>query len=702
MKRPVVVFFFMALAGRLSAQLILPEDSLSSHTIELSEVVVTARPPVIDSRGLGNMRINMRQLKFSPLFFGEKDIIKTLQFLPGVSAGMEGSSQLNIRGGTNDQTLYLMDDVPVYNQNHTFGFFSIFNSDALQSADLYKGGIPAMYGDRLSGVASIALKDGNFKRYNHSFSLGLLTASLASEGPILKEKLSYMVTARKSFLDLIYNGIMSIASEGDGGVAMIAFHDINGKIDWKINHRNKLICQIYSGYDDLYGMNKETDSYKNEKTMDKFGFGWKTFMSSLRIVSEIKPNLSFSGNLYYTRLNNFNYVINQWKSKGEGNRRMENNISSLLEETGFRSSATQKVNDANRLFYGLETTRQIFTPNHKYKKVDNHKTEYGKNQLKLYTASAYVYDEYRLRDWLFSVGVRASVYNNAERTRFVFDPRLKVNKYLGEKNKVMLAYDRMHQPIQSINEMNYSVQTDFWIPFRENRLPASHQFSIGWKNYTSRMFGFSIEAYHKKLDNLILIKDFDNYLDFHSDYETGSGRLMGIELLLEYTQNRFNSWFSYTLSKSERRFDGKTYPFKYDSPHDVSAYAGYTVRKNEKTINTLSFNMQYKTGYPYYVPEVKYPSMGLPTSDGGYEGLNDISHVDYIPQYPNVRLKNYFRLDLTFTMEQRLKHGSRTWQFSLLNTTAQKNPYAVYKKDGKYKSFVLIPFLPSLSFVRSF
>jgi hypothetical protein len=589
--------------------------------------------------------------------------------------------------------------VPVYNQNHTLGFFSIFNADALQSAELYKGGIPAMYGDRLSGVASISLKDGNFNQYNHSFSLGILAGSLASEGPILKDKLSYLFTYRRSFVDLLYNGLMSLISEGGSGGAMISFFDLNGKLTWKINPKNKLTWQVYSGYDDLYGMNREKDA--DEKIMDKFGMGWKNQMSSLRFTSEIKQGMFFSGNLYYTNLNNFNYAINELKSTEENSRR-ENNISSLMNEIGMRSSVEHHLSDANKLFYGLEATKQIFTPNYMYKKSNGIKTEYDINRSKLYTSAAYLYDENRYNDWLFSIGARASIYSNTEKAQLIFDPRIKVNKYLGEKNKLMLAYDRMHQPVHSINEMNYNVQADFWTPFKEDILPTSQQLSIGWKNYASNGLNISVEVYYKKLENLVMIKDFENYIDFHSDYEIGEGNSKGLELMFEYSKERLKSWFSYTLSQSERRFDGKSYPFKYDSPHDISAYTAYLVHKKRENKNTLSLNLQYKTGYPYYVPEVAYPSMGLPTLESGYYGLNDTRVVDFIPNYPNVRLKNFFRADINFAMEQKLEHGSRTWQFSLLNASAHQNPYAVYKKEGKYKAFVLIPFLPSFSFTRFF
>ncbi len=670
-----VTFICLFFPLQMFAQLTIETDSIKEF--ELSEVVVTERTKNIDSRGLGHLRINMQQLRVSPLFMGERDVIKTLQFLPGISGGMDGASQINIRGGSSDQTLYLLDDVPVYNQNHTFGLFSVFNADAIQSADVYKGGIPSMYGDKLSGVVSIALKDGNFKRYNHSLSLGILAISASSEGPVVKDKLSYLLTARRSFPDLLYNGLMLIAGDDAGGI-IFGFYDINGKLTWKINDKNKLSWQIFTGCDGLGGTNKNKDKY-NEKT----DLGWKTVTSSLRYTSQLTRRTSLSGSLYYTQLDNFNRrklkaLVDNVKVS------TLNQESSLLDEFGARLSLNHQFTANHSVSGGIEAKHQVFIPDYVYKVVNRNKTEFVSGRLGLTSASAYLYDEYRYRNWLFSMGLRASGFNNGEKTLFVVEPRIKVNHFLNANNKVMLAYDRTHQPTHSLNEINYNVAMDFWVPFKEDVLPDAHQISGGWKNFSVPNLTFSLEAYYKRLNNLLLIKNVENYLDFHSDYETGKGRSMGLEAMVEYSKNRLTAWGSYTLSKSTRRFEGKSYPFKYDAPHDFSGFAGYRVYNSKRTTNTLSLNLLYKTGYPYYVPEVNYPGIGLPTMNNAYYlGGNDISSVDFVPNYPNVRLKNYFRTDLNFTMEQKMKRGSRVWQFSLLNLTNHTNPYAVYKKENR-------------------
>lgn len=707
MRRTGLLFFsFVSVLSVSGQQPTTSTDSINDEGIRkqvlLDEVVVEARSKNIDSRGLGNMRINTKLLKISPLFFGERDVIKTLQFLPGVSAGMEGSSQLNIRGGTNDQTLYLTDNVPVYNQNHTFGLFSIFNSDAIRSADIYKGGIPTQYGDRLSGVVAVDAKEGDFGKYRHSVSLGILAGTVASEGPVIKDRLSYLVAGRRSFLDLLYNGVMAIAGQQEGGNPMISFADLNGKLTWKMNDKNKLSWLFYYGYDDMAGINKEYKEYTKEKYWEKFGYGWKTLTTSLRYESRLRQGLSLSGNVYYTGLSNFNYYKNKQEEPGF-KRKMENENASRMNEAGAKFAVKHQTSPHHTLYYGWEGAYQRYTPDYSRRSVDKDKTEYNTEHLMLFKTSAYVYDELRYRTWLFSLGVRTSLYRSGSVNKFAVDPRVKVNTFVGEKNKLMIAYDRMHQPVHTINEIDYNAKTDYWVPFRENILPQSDQLSAGWKNYTNDCLTLSVEAYYKTMRNLLLIKNLEYYLDAHSGYEQGRGSSMGVEIMAEYAKGRFTGWVSYALSRSRRTFGGRTYAFKYDAPHDLSAFAGYMVRRQSGNTHTFSLQMQFKTGYPYYVPEVSYPGMGLPTLPNGYiETDMNIFEVDHIPQYPNIRLKNYFRTDINYTIERKLKHGSLTWQFSLLNVTNRANPYAVYKKDGRYRAYVLIPILPSISIKRSF
>lgn len=647
------------------------------------------------------MRINGSLLQVSPLFFGERDIIKTLQFLPGVSSGMEGSSQLNIRGGTNDQTLYLMDGVPVYNQNHTFGLFSIFNADAVSTVDLYKGGIPASYGDRLSGVVSVDLKEGNMQKYNHSVSLGVLAGTIYSEGPIIKDKLSYMLVGRRSFLDLLYEGAMLMADQSEGGMAMINFHDINAKLTWNLNPKNKITWQLFSGYDDMYGSNKENDTHSKEKYKESFGYGWSTLTTSGHYKSELKDNLSLDANIYYTNLKNFNYNKSSFKSP-EMKLKGHNENASLMHEIGGRALLHHRINQNHKTDYGIEIANQSYTPNRYFKKINDNVSKYSSPSLELTKMSAFAYHEFNYNRWLFGGGLRASYYKNGIASKVSFEPRLKINTFVDDKNKLMIAYDRMSQPIHTINEVDYNSKSDYWIPFHGDVLPYSNQISVGWKNYTTSSFSFSVEAYHKRMNNLLFIKDVEYFIDYNTDYLVGSGVSNGLELMAEYSKNRLTAWASYTLSKTDRTFDGKSIPFKYDSPHDASAFVSYIVSNKAKSKHTVSAQMQFKKGYPYTLSPSSYPGMGLPGLSSGYIWDNSYNSVDYLPSSPNGRLKDYFRTDLNYTLDIKKNKGNLIWQFSLLNVTNNKNPFAVYKKDDKYKAFVLIPIMPSISVKRTF
>lgn len=701
MKKYYLLITFCLLGSTIYPQQTINSDSLNNEPILLDEVIVNAPDKNIGSRGLGNMRLNVRQLQVSPLFFGERDIIKTLQFLPGVSSGMEGSSQLNIRGGTNDQTLYLMDGVPVYNQNHTFGLFSIFNADAIRSVDLYKGGIPSPFGDRLSGVVSVEVKDGDSERYKHTVSLGFLAGTIATEGPIVKDRLSYLIVGRRSFVDLLYNGYKILSHENDGGNAMISFYDLNGKVTWKINPENKISLQFFSGYDDLYGMNIENDALLKEKYKEKYGYGWKTFTTSLHYNSDINKNVKLSSNIYYTDLENFNYSKNYLK-KSDLTTSSENGKSSLLNEIGGKINITHNFNDNNTVLYGLEGAYQVYTPNYVFRTTNNNMIVYNFNKLTLLKLSGFIYDEFKYKNWLLGLGIRASLYNNKTANKVKLEPRIKVNTFVNEKNKLMFAYDYMSQPVHTINEMDYNSKSDYWIPFHGDILPYSNQISVGWKNYTFSSLSFSLEAYYKTMRNLLQIKDIEYYLDYNTDFALGKGVSKGLEFMTEYSKNRFTAWASYTLSSTNRTFDNKTYPFKYDSPHDVSSFFSYVISNKHNTKQTLSTQVQFKTGYPYTIPEITFPGMGLPSLPSGFGEITNYNTVDYFPSNPNTRLKNYFRMDLNYTIEKKYKTGYLTWQFSILNATNNKNPYIIYKKDGKYKAFVLIPIMPSISVKREF
>ena len=690
--------------------------------VELAEVTVTAPRQHIGSSGLGNARINLSQLYLTPLFLGERDVVKSIQALPGISGGMEGSSNVVVRGGTYDQTLFLMDDAPVYSQNHTFGFFSIFNPDALLSADVYKGGIPTIYGNRMSGVAAIALKDGNMHAHRGSVSLGLLASSLSAEGPIVRDRVSYLFAARRSFIDLLMKGLMRLsASDGDYSAVLLSFWDVNGKLTWRLNDRTRLSAGVYTG-NDMLGAENETETdgsgYGDDdhsKAYDRYGRGWRNTTASLRLTSDIRPGTFLSSSFYYSQLDNYD----SYKINADG-LRFTQRKAMRMQDVGWRTSLERKTGNANTVFAGFDVSYQHYRPELLTREVTNAAdlTIDNYRPLRLLTASLFACDEWQYGRWTFIPGIRLSNYNTQDQNKLAVEPRLKISLQAGDNNRLMLAYDRMTQPVHSINEMVYAESSSYWLPFREDRLPVADQLSAGWKNYRFPHLTLSAEIYFTQMRHIVHIRNMESYMYNHSGYRTGTGRSRGLEIFAQYSPRRFNAMLSYTLSKTDRTFDGRTVPFKYDAPHELELSAGYEVYRTEKTKNRLSVNMHYRTGFPYAVALIRYPGVkaetglptepedGMPAQQQGYNYTWFRDEIDYIADEPNIRIRDFFRTDINFTTEKKRKHGSLIWQFSILNVTARNNPYNIYRYSdhtgSRYKAFVLVPFLPSFSVRREF
>lgn len=663
----------------------------------LEEVVVTNKKQSLIHRGLGNFVIDVSQLRKTPLFLGERDIVKSMQLLPGISSGMEGSSQLNIRGGTNDQTLFLIDNVPVYLQNHAFGLFSIFNSDIIRQAEVYKSGIPAIHGNHLSGGASIRLKNGNMTEHSGSLSISPLAGSISANGPIVKNKLSYLFSVRKSFLDLVFDGISYIKGEVQTGAPLINFYDVNAKITLRVNSQNRLSMIYYTGLDYFYNHSKvQNREEKNEFVYTfKDKLGWKNNLFSLQSESIVGKNILLNNSFYITSLGNMD--IQHFKMEDPnttGN--IKNGVLSDLINIGGKSDFEITTNRHLTFKTGIHGAYQLFKPNYILKERDGVTNYFNINKLSLQSYSMYLTTIYLYDKWKISAGLRSSIYKT-HNFHFALEPRLKIENNFIDGEMIMLSYDRTTQPTISVNEMNYNSLFDFWIPFKD-KLPIANQLSLGYKKlFYEHNLSVSLEAFSKKFKNLVLIKNIDAYLENIESFNLGTGSAKGVELMIDYTPANWSFMAAYSLSKTTRTFNNKTYPFKYDTPHALSLYINYDLLSTVRRRNSLSTNIQIKSGLPYFVPTIKYPNMGLPSDPSGYPYF-DSEDLYYVPFEPNTRLNNYFRWDVNFTMEKKTKKGIRTWQFSILNMTAHKNPYSIYLTEDGYKAFQLIPILPSISF----
>lgn len=642
-----------------------PADSIS-RTETIDSVVVTARRPLMVYKQTGNIAVDIEQLKYAPLFAGEKDIFKFLQLLPGVSAGKDGMSGLLVRGGSNDQTLILYDDVPIYNQAHAYGILSIFSGETVQSAEVSKGFISPAYGSRLSALTQIRTREGD--RLNHRQSLTVGTLSLAGtlDGPIKRDKGSYLISARYFFPE----AVLAIADND----IRYGFNDITGKLTYDIHRNHTLSLGVYSGDDHM----------KNKEDHAENGFGWGNTTASLRLESRWNDNLRSSVVAYYTYLQNRQET--KFKDDGFSN---WGKTTFKTHEFGARMTFDQRLSHIWTLEYGATFSHQRFEPMHTKSIINGQHKERGYSSEQLVSGTLFLNNRFQWGGWRADVGVRGAVYDNSEQTKYAVEPRAQLSYDFGRDNAVWLSGTINSQALVQFNRYYYSMPIDFWTPFRDGRLQHAWQVSLGGRAKLHENLTLSVEGYYKRMRNLPLIYDSDDFLLSNGGFIYGTGRAFGIEAMLQYQTERLSLTASYTYTDSRRRSDGVTYPFEYDVPHDFNAFVSYDVVKRPGRKHTFSLNVAWRSGLPYRLTNESYPD-----TDG--------NPIIGITAYPTMRMRNYFRADVSYNMERRKRNGVRNWQFSIINATWHKNPVSIYPYRGSYKATVLIPIMPSVSYTRTF
>ena len=642
-----------------------PADSIS-RTEAIDSVVVTARRPLMVYKQTGNIAVDIEQLKYAPLFAGEKDIFKFLQLLPGVSAGKDGMSGLLVRGGSNDQTLILYDDVPIYNQAHAYGILSIFSGETVQSAEVSKGFISPAYGSRLSALTQIRTREGD--RLNHRQSLTVGTLSLAGtlDGPIKRDKGSYLISARYFFPE----AVLAIADND----IRYGFNDITGKLTYDIHRNHTLSLGVYSGDDHM----------KNKEDHAENGFGWGNTTASLRLESRWNDNLRSSVVAYYTYLQNRQET--EFKDDGFSN---WGKTTFKTHEFGARMTFDQRLSRVWSLEYGATFSHQRFEPMHTKSIINGQHKDRGYSSELLVSGALFLNNRFQWGGWRADVGVRGAAYDNSEQTRYAVEPRAQLSYDFGRDNSVWLSGTINSQALVQFNRYYYSMPIDFWTPFRDGRLQHAWQVSLGGRAKLHENLTLSVEGYYKRMRNLPLIYDSDDFLLNNGGFIYGTGRSFGIEAMLQYQTERLSLTASYTYTDSRRRSDGVTYPFEYDVPHDFNAFVSYDVVKRPGRKHTFSLNVAWRSGLPYRLTNESYPD-----TDG--------NPIIGITAYPTMRMRNYFRADVSYNMERRKRNGVRNWQFSIINATWHKNPVSIYPYRGSYKATVLIPIMPSVSYTRTF
>lgn len=636
---------------------------------QLTEVVVSSKrkDDNLTKAQIGTETLNMQSISKLPVIFGEKDVLKTIQLLPGVKSAGEGNSGFYVRGGAADQNLILLDEAPVYNASHLLGFFSTFNSDAIKDATLIKGNGPAQYGGRLSSVLDVKMKEGNNKNYTVNGGLGLISSRLSIEGPIQEDKSSFILSGRRTYADAFLKASEKFKDN------ILYFYDLNAKANYKIDDKNRIYFSGYFGKDEL-GLGSS------------FRINWGNKTGTIRWNRIVNNKLFLNTSFIYS-----DYSYNVGLKNGETNF----NVNSNIKDVNLKQDYTYYLNPKNTIRYGFNSILHTITPSIFSGTVNNNINKVGRNGLEnaLYfnnnfKANQQLTFDYGLRISAYSImgGDQYNIYNDNVITKSILlqknefgktyinaEPRFTSNYRINDLSSVKIAYARNVQHLHLLSNATAASPSDQWIGNSYNIQPElADQTSIGYaRNFKNNSYELGAELYYKLMQNQLDYKDGTN-INTLADVETallyGVGRAYGFEFLAKKKIGLFSGWISYTLSKTERKIDGinegNWYNAKQDRTHDVSIVT--ILELNSKW--TVSGVFVYSTGNAVTFPIGKY-------------ALGEQTVYQYANRNAN-RMPDYHRLDLSATYENKnKKKNAGSWNFSLYNVYGRENAYQISFQD---------------------
>lgn len=665
--------------------------NLQEANNSLGEVVVNAQRNDNNVRKaqMGVIDVPIKQITTLPAIGGENDVLKVVQLLPGVQSGKEGTTGFHVRGGNTDQNLVQLDEATIYNPNHLFGLFSTFNTNAINNVKLIKGGFPAEYGGRLSSILEITMKEGNRNKFGVSGGIGLLSSNLSVEGPIKKEKGSFIVSARRSYFDILSKPFIPKNKNNTN----YYLYDINAKLNYSLSDKDRVYLSFFTGLDDAKYTGASSLNYG-------INFGNKT--ATLRwnhlFSNKIFSNTSLIYNDYHNSLTTAqgNYVA-----------QMYSGITDLNAKTDWEFHP----NAAHSIKWGAYYSYNTFYPATTSNKISKKGTvptlkpdsipSTNSSQLAFYLS-----DEIKFNEQLSAnIGFRAPVFLSSKANYTAIEPRATLKYELTPTSSLKASYTEMNQFLHLVPSSTASLPTDIWISSSNVVKPeVSRQYSLGWfKNFNNNAIETSVEAYYKTMSNQVLFKEgaqpsadanIDQQLTF------GKGESYGIEFFVKKNFGRLTGWVSYTLSWANQTFKelnfGKTFPYTYDKRHHITAVATYDLSKKW----TFSADWVFSSGGAYTLPVGK-----IPVFEGG--SLYDMFYYDYTERN-NYRYRPYHRLDVSFIHQNRTHHlfgkaFTSEWVFGVYNLYSRMNPYFVYltvdpkTKKPSAREVSLLPAIPSVS-----
>ncbi|MEL6864050.1 MAG: TonB-dependent receptor [Bacteroidota bacterium] len=698
--------------------------------LETVEVVAEELERIEDNTQMSSVDVPVEQIKRIPALLGEVDVLKALQLLPGVQSGGEGQSGLYVRGGSPDQNLILLDGVPVYNASHLFGFFSVFNADAIKDVKLTKGGFPARYGGRLSSVIEINMKEGNSNEWRGAGTVGVVASKLTVEGPIVKDKTSLILSGRRTYIDLLARPVIKAGfrSSGTEGVAGLFFHDINAKINHKFSEKDRLYFSVYTGRDEFYFRERdvdENDSYSNE-----FDLGWGNLTSALR-WNHLWSNKLFSN----TTLTFSRY---QFDTGVSDKTQYENNGETLKEEfslqylSGIRDFAGKidfdyVPNPNHFIRFGVSGIQHRFDPGEFNLDVlvqDELEEDYtldtllGQSAIDAQEYALYVEDDMRIGDILkINAGLHFSGFNVKGKHYTSLQPRLSMRVLLPGDVALKGSFSTMRQYVQLLTNEGVGLPTDLWLPTTARVKPQdAWQAALGFAKTFRKQYEISIEGYYKEMTNLLSYKEGASLFqldDWQDRIVQGDGKSYGAEFFLQKKRGRLTGWIGYTLSWTTRQFDdinfGRTYPFKYDRRHDFSIVASY--KFNERI--SASATWVYGTGNAVTLANSTYTGLYRGADfNNPLNAFHSQFEGEYYADRNNFRMRSYHRLDVGIDFTKKWSRFQRTWNIGAYNAYSNNNPFFLYvETDFVYdnsgnlletkrnlKQASLFPFIPSISY----
>ena len=663
---------------------------LESSSGTLGEVIISSgkNNHNVQKAQMGVMDVPIRAIKNLPVLLGERDIMKIIQLLPGVQGGQEGTSGFYVRGGNLDQNLVQLDEATVYNPNHLFGLFSTFNINAINNVKLIKGGFPAEFGGRLSSILDITMKEGNKKKYQVEGGIGLLSNNLTIQGPIQKNKSSFIVSARRSHINLLLKAF-GTAKEN----LSYKFYDMNAKMNFELGKKDHLFLSFFKGndiaaYNNVNSLNYTTDFGNSTGTLRwNHLFGSKIFSNTSVIYNDYNLGLSTSQNNFYSQL----YTA----------------VKDITVKTDFTITPDTK----HKIKTGFNFTRHQLSPASFSAAIPRrgNKLTINKdsiNKLNSNEMAFYLGDEFDVSN-KFSVnyGIRVPLFTASGKTYSFIEPRITTKLSVGPDASIKVSYTRMNQFLHLIPNSTAGLPTDIWVPSSNKTKPqSSTQYALGYfRNFKENAIETSVEVYYKNMDNQVLFgegRQLRVNVNLDSLIVSGKGKSYGTEFFIKKNTGKLTGWISYTLSKTTQQFKdlnfGKEFPFKYDRRHNLAVTASYQFTKTW----TFSTVFVYSTGAAFTAPTGRISTLNSGTIFEGnyfvYEGRN------------NYRLASYHRLDLSVsnnkTVKMFKKHYEREWVFGVYNAYSRLNPYFVYfeinalTSQPTAKQVSLLPIIPGISF----